>query len=147
MTAPQTPTVGPRLYSTVERRRLLREMLPRMKPYWQYAKTFNVSVRTIERDVAAIRREVRAEVATRTLMHVVGDYLETGRQLVKEAWATHDKKDQDDGIKLGALHFIHKQQTESLRALQSCGYVPKAPDRAIVANVTIDRIQSLDEKT
>ena len=125
-----------------KRRALVRRYKIRGWTAVELAELFGVGERTIERDIALIRREVWGRLGTDegarevleeiyTELHLAND------EVVREAWQLYAKT-VNDSVRLGCLKLVGGRQAEVVQVMQSLGLLREAPLRLEIS--TADRV-------
>lgn len=106
------------------------------------AEQVKCSLPTIKRDIAAIRAQGRAELATTPVIDHADQFLRASVEAARAAWAAHDIADSANA-RVAALHLVNRILTDRVKTLQSLGVVFRADERLQVQHVVADRIASL----
>lgn len=149
-------TEGLRQRRAAERREKLLRLMVRRFTARELATMLSVSVRTIESDLQAIRREGLAEITRSTVMTVAAEVRRDSAARIRELWLiyqqacgerTEDGKGwqvrPDQETRIAALRELRAVAKDELAALQSLGVYYKAPERVSLSmriDATLERL-------
>jgi len=121
----------------IERRRSkVAEAMAVGATYNEMASTFNVSVPTIARDVAAIKARVISEFEGKSGEEILIDIITKDRKLNRELWRIYERSS-DEKVKNDTLVNILNLLDKKIKILQSIGKVKKAADTLEVTGGTV----------
>lgn len=147
-------TLGKKQIAMARRRESVRRMLPRRLTNNEMATLLAVSERTIEKDIAAIREKVSAEIERSTVMDIVADVRHVGTELERRAWVLFTAAKGPDGktdgyLQLSVLQFLRQIRADNVRLLQSMGVVYEEPKvvQLKAEQRLIDKLRELPPET
>lgn len=106
------------------RREKVKTLLIRGIKQTAIAKELGAGLRTIKRDVAAIRDELKKEIKSKKLEDILADFVIAEDGVYNEAWKTYYNAT-EESTKTRALRIIHSIISDKIKILQGLGVFGK----------------------
>jgi transposase len=142
--APQEPGESITQIRLKARRERVKSLLARHLTATEIAKALDVSVRTIETDVRAVRAELSAELASKSTLEWGGTVWRGYVARQRELWLLFQKEEKNTAAKVQILKEMRNSDRDVVAALQSLGISYRAPEQMQVDMRVLAQLRSLE---
>lgn len=87
----------------------------------------NISMRTLDRDLVAIRKEMKNSLSKVEAYEIFGDLEERSRLRIRSLWKIVLNKDEPAQVKINAINSLRKEDDKLIKRAQLLGIIPKEP--------------------
>ncbi|HKO16722.1 MAG TPA: HTH domain-containing protein [Gemmatimonadaceae bacterium] len=126
-----------------QRRQLVRDLLPQHLSARKMAQALGCTQRTIERDIAAVRRQLQAEIAVSSVLDIAAKIVASTEAIDRTLWSIVADRTASPQARVAGAAVLIKNRDSWVRGLQSLGITFKAPERIQVQVTLWDKIMGL----
>lgn len=128
------------------RRDKVKVLLARQLTAGEIANALAVSARTIENDIRAVRRELAAELSSKTTLDWAGHVWKNYVARQRELWLMFQSEKQNS-IKLALAREMRNSDRDVMASLQSLGVAHRQPEQLQVESRILAQLKTLDSGT